>query len=357
MSMLPRIATISALLAPSIAAAADAQAKISGGEEVGPEEHPSAGFIMFIFDDLDYEEPRVFSGCSASLIAPDVVLTAAHCLHNQEIYEDAPDWYSYWRLFFTTSADMSGYDFDTHVALPEDAVRSSGRVMHPDYDFENECDGDGESDSLRQCNDLGLLFLEEPSPGPFGWLPSEDEAAGIVEGAPVVVVGYGLSHSDNPDSGGIRRQASTVIVEVGGHELRIGEPDPAAHKCLGDSGGPTFMDVETALAHSERIIGVTSGAYTREDGTNRTCTSGGRDTRVDTYLDWIDSEMRKACDDGLRTACEEPGILRPPEDFDTGEFFEEPEAKACGCSSRGTGSTPAAVLVLLLGSVLLRRTV
>ena len=37
------------------------------------------------------------------------------------------------------------------------------------------------------------------------------------------------------------------------------------------------------------------------------------DTRVDFYLEWIDSEMRAACDAGTRVWCDEPGIL--PTDY------------------------------------------
>jgi len=35
------------------------------------------------------------------------------------------------------------------------------------------------------------------------------------------------------------------------------------------------------------------------------------DTRVDAWLDWIDGEMIKACDDQTRVWCDIPGIIPP----------------------------------------------
>jgi uncharacterized protein (TIGR03382 family) len=54
-----------------------------------------------------------------------------------------------------------------------------------------------------------------------------------------------------------------------------------------------------------RLIGVTS----RSADFTLCAEKGGYDTRVDAYLDWIDDEMRAACEDGTRVWCEEPGIL------------------------------------------------
>ena len=53
--------------------------------------------------------------------------------------------------------------------------------------------------------------------------------------------------------------------------------------------------------------GVTSHAYDDSDCFE----TGGVDTRVDAFLDWIDDEMRLRCDDGTRAWCEVPGIVNP----------------------------------------------
>ena len=100
-------------------------------------------------------------------------------------------------------------------------------------------------------------------------------------------------------------------------------------KCHGDSGGPTFLDVETDSSESMRLIGVTSHAYDDSD-CNET---GGVDTRADAYLDWIDAEMTARCDDGTRVWCDVTGILPPPAAEAIADDGTDDGGKKSGCST------------------------
>jgi hypothetical protein len=55
-----------------------------------------------------------------------------------------------------------------------------------------------------------------------------------------------------------------------------------------------------------RVIGVTSHAYD-----DSICLKGGIDTRVDAWLDWVDSKMRAGCESKTRSWCEIEGIILP----------------------------------------------
>ena len=66
-----------------------------------------------------------------------------------------------------------------------------------------------------------------------------------------------------------------------------------------------------------RLVGVTSHAYDMTD-CNQT---GGVDTRVQFYRDWIESKMVAGCENGVRVWCDEAGILEP-------NYFERLEAEA-----------------------------
>jgi MYXO-CTERM domain-containing protein len=78
------------------------------------------------------------------------------------------------------------------------------------------------------------------------------------------------------------------------------------------------------------------------------CTeTGGVDTRVDHYLDWIDDEMRARCEDGTRVWCETDGIITPDWAVrgDLDEFDGETKVTGCGCSA----ANPSTGWVWLVG--------
>ena len=118
------------------------------------------------------------------------------------------------------------------------------------------------------------------------------KADAIVEGAIVDIVGWGQQTSDQtPPAGTVGiKIAGQQIVEVSPYEFKVGELQGDVRKCHGDSGGPTYIDL--GGSDGTRVIGVTSHAYDMTDCRE----TGGVDTRVDFYLDWIDAEMRSRCE-------------------------------------------------------------
>jgi MYXO-CTERM domain-containing protein len=122
------------------------------------------------------------------------------------------------------------------------------------------------------------------------------------------------------------------------------------------------MSIETETLDPVRVIGVTSHAY---DNTDCRMT-GGVDTRVDAYLEWIDSELRSRCEDGTRAWCDEQGIPEAPlpQPIDTGDTGDTGDSSdddgedgqgVCGCASGQ--AAPGAILGLmgLLGAAVARR--
>jgi len=243
--------------------------------------------------------------CSSTLIAPDVVLLAAHCVDEQVLALSAPG-ADIQEFAWDRKANLTSYLFG--AGYNPGVTVASEAVMHPDFDIRNF--NSWSALGVSRNDDIALLFLSEAvEDAPFAYLPTAEEAEQIVVDNEVHIVGWGQRSASDPYSSGVKYGGISHINELGRHEFQVGGVEQDVRKCHGDSGGPSFMEVETDSAATFRLIGVTSHAYDLTD-----CyTTGGVDTRVDAYLDWIEEEMVAACDAGTRAWCDWPGIIPPPD--------------------------------------------
>jgi protease YdgD len=115
--------------------------------------------------------------CSGALIAPDLVLTAAHCLYDK-----------------TTGARIEARDIEFLAGLRNgraEAYRKAARaVAHPAYIYS----GNGDLD--RVGDDIALIQLDQPIRQPSITPFATAEAQGI--GAAVGVVSYAQDRADAP---------------------------------------------------------------------------------------------------------------------------------------------------------------
>jgi MYXO-CTERM domain-containing protein len=312
---------------------------INGEESSSTSDYPSAGGMLagtiIDFGGTTYDIKMLM--CSSTLIAPDVVLLAAHCIDFSYYEQMAGMSFDDANIGFSRTADLSAWSGMPGTEWPEDTILAWEALAHPGFSMA------GMGIGLSENDDIALLFLEEAildvEPA---LLPTSAEAAQITEGTSVDIVGWGQQTSDqNPPAGtvGYKMHGTSHIAETAETEFKVGEVESDVRKCHGDSGGPTYLDV----GDGDRVIGVTSHSYDMTDCRE----TGGVDTRVDHYLDWIDDEMRARCEDGTRVWCETDGIIDPdwiaPDDV--GDFDGDTKITGCGCSS----SKSATGWVWLLG--------
>jgi hypothetical protein len=250
---------------------------VIGGQPTAEGDFPIVGALL----SDSFGQPQFF--CTGTLIAPDVVLTAAHCLEPGEYFQGLPS--------FTLATD-------TTQLGPEDVVAAKSVHQHPMYD--------GQFGALGREYDVGIVLLAQPLTGaPLARLPSPAQAAaGLVTGATLAIVGYGQTEPQ-PGSmtGGVKYDAFTALGRVGPYEIQVGSAGQPQN-CFGDSGGPAFALIE----NEPMIVGVVSRGLTDSE----TCDQGGIDTRVDAYLDFIHGLADIPCGSGLSPPCSGPPTPPPP---------------------------------------------
>lgn len=253
----------------------------TGGEPDG-DQHPDVGLILFYAEDGRFR-------CSATLIAPTVVLTAAHCTDGtlgstlvtfeSVIAEEPP-------TGFPVAADpAAGY---TPAELAEAGYISGTAVTHPQYSGFTDMDN---------WYDVGVIILDEPVEsfgegypavaelGTLDTIPTSDLSKTLF-----TAVGYG-TEVRKPETGPQKPQPETYplirrYVDMPGQKLTPqilqtnGNPNDVhgtGGTCFGDSGGPVFYDGE--------IVAVTSYGYTA----NCRYLGGYQRVEISGVQDWLNS--------------------------------------------------------------------
>lgn len=255
-SLLSRAVAWVPILATSAWFGADAHAVI-GGRPVSAADWPEVVALMYPGE--DGLEP----GCSGTLIAPRVVLTAAHCLaHVDGVAELDPVAVRF------GADDLSAGGTDLRVRR----VRA----------MSNGLDG----------FDLGLVFLERDAP--VRPAPLARGSCAARRGGRVTLVGYGVTD----------RETHGVLhaVELGVSELSCRDPElgcvghgkggaylvaTPGGMCGGDSGGPIFV----VTPSGRYVAGVVSGPAADEQADECDHWHRALYPRPDTVIGWIERQI------------------------------------------------------------------
>ncbi|WP_413557377.1 S1 family peptidase [Bdellovibrio sp. HCB209] len=234
--------------------AADNNAQIIGGEKVQPGSR-------IIRSTVALYDTKVGALCSGTVIAQDIILTAAHCVGPNP------------KAMFVI--------FNNEVEkAPKQQIRIvKAAIVNKDYS------------ETRRDNTADIALVRFEGALPTGYAPAKIlKNSGLLrEGTSTIVAGYGLNRSWVFKSGaGVLRTTS----------LNIADPNLTATEaslqqslkkgvCSGDSGGPAYLDINGEL----HVWGVASRSDALPTRLTPDCFLMSIYTRTDAYTQWIADNM------------------------------------------------------------------
>jgi secreted trypsin-like serine protease len=198
--------------------------------------------------------------CSGAVIAPEIVLTAAHCLMG--------------------GGAISVVSLDTSFRARRQPVVAV--LPHPSF-------VPGTTPRTQPGTDLALLLLARPLPRDIEPLTLGGR---LWQGETVTMAGFGLSRENNKNTA--RRLRETELVNAGNYTTQntvkvavdtegLGET-PGAGACRGDSGGPVLR----GTARSRDLVGIVSwSSGPLKTQARRICGGFTAITPISDYRGWI----------------------------------------------------------------------
>lgn len=215
---------------------------IINGVPVTQVEAASAGAVGLWIDLADCKVCRhdVPAACSGTLIAPDLVLSAKHCI---DIPKELGG--SLQKVVFSNNL------FDKQApSIPVAAFKTTG-----DYGIKSK------------AGDLVLIKLSQPAP--IQWKPQKLSDSAIIGFPEVTVYGFGDTKDDFYDySSGLLNKIKVQLISSVSGSAELFYTKPSSKRtgtCNGDSGGSALL---VGATHEPLILGVVSSSTVPCEGSN-----------------------------------------------------------------------------------------
>jgi secreted trypsin-like serine protease len=251
------------ICAISLAHASAAQTSVVGGRPAQPGMFPWMAFVV------DFPGGEEVTACSGTVLAPRVVLTAAHCTLDEQT--GSPN-------------DPAGYRVVTGTVnwtYPERQLSDVTRLIpYPKFASGTGRDGFG---------DAALLVLATPTTAPPIPIATPTNSGLLRIGTHAAIAGWGMTEFGQKDLTESLMWSKTVVESdrcegLWGRICAIDFPSATSGACHGDSGGPLLAAGPRRRGWVE--IGITEAGFGR-------CTTRRPQlfTRTDLLASWIHSRI------------------------------------------------------------------
>jgi len=201
---------------------------------------------------------NVLMVCTGTIIAENIILTAAHCVEHDE------------------AKDMRVV-FGSKIRDPKNTVSAEAVSIHKDYIHDTNID-----------NDIALIKIVGKIPSSYKVLDVERSSQLLLEkGTLIKVAGFGKNKNGFFGGGGagILRKGQVTLDEYSAEEkLLVLDQTNENGICNGDSGGGAFVELDGELIQ----LGVNSFVPSKKSGFSKgDCKKKSYLTNIAYYLDWI----------------------------------------------------------------------
>jgi secreted trypsin-like serine protease len=206
--------------------------------------------------------------CTGVIAGKDVVITAAHCFRKPEgtVKEQ----------FYVT------FKLEAKNLSLTDVIVAEKVITHPNYSVSND--------------DIAVMKLVKPVPAEQMVASFVADTMTLLPNLPVTAIGYGVTGTNNRDSGIKRRTDSFVMNIINAtnyatsslrNQIRIVDPSGNGRGgCYGDSGGPGF------IKDAPRVFGVVQGVHPSIQGGSPSCERADYNyTLIAPFIPWLEQQI------------------------------------------------------------------